>query len=159
MLSGSLVLIAFGATFVPGDLDVTPALDEANLEAMASLADDVQAIPLHDPEWSKCHPVEWHYTWQPRPATVENLDHLLVTDVGLVAIVPSLCGTFEELVPGSSRLQVGGHSIRVADPRSVLDRLDGRNRPKDLVRRQQVDKIRIAVEAGFAALVGLDHLV
>jgi hypothetical protein len=159
VLSGSLVLIAYGATFIPNDLDITPALDEANLEAIADLAVDLHAIPLHDPEWSKCPPLEWHYRWQPRPATAENLDHLLVTDVGLLDFVPRLCGTYEELVPGSSRLEVGGHSIRVADPMTVLDRLDGRSRPKDLARRQQVDQIRTDVEAAVASLVGLDHLV
>jgi hypothetical protein len=159
VLSGSLVLIAYGATFVAGDLDITPALDEENLEAIAALAGDVHAIPLHDPEWSKCPPLEWHYAWQPRPATVENLDHLLVTDVGLLDIVPTLCGTCEELVPGSSRLEVGGQSIRVADPRTVLGRLDGRSRPKDLVRRRQVDQMRTAVDTGVATLGGLDHLI
>jgi hypothetical protein len=159
VLSGSLVLVAYGATLVPGDLDVTPALDEGNLEAIADLAADVDAIPLHDPEWSKCPPIEWHYAWEPRPATVENLDHLLVTDVGLLDIVPRLCGTYEELVPGSRQLEVGGHSIRVADPRTVLDRLDGRSRPKDVARQRQIDQIRTIVEAGAATLVGLDHLV
>lgn len=159
VLSGSLVLIAYGATFVPGDLDITPALDEENLEAIAGLAADVRAIPLHDPEWSKCPPIEWHHTWQPRPATVENLDHLLVTDVGLLDVVPRLCGTYEELAPGSTPLEVGGHVVFVADPRTVLDRLDGRSRPKDLVRRRQVDQIRTAVETGAATLVGLNRLV
>ena len=79
VLSGSLVLVAYEATFVPGDLDITPALDEANLESIADLAANVDAIPFHNPGWSKCPPIEWHYTWQRRPATGENLDHLLVT--------------------------------------------------------------------------------
>lgn len=159
VLSGSLVLIAYGATFFPGDLDFTPALDEANREAIADLAADVDAIPLHDPGWSKCPPIEWHDTWQPRPATVENLDHLLVTDVGLLDIVLRMCGTYEELAPDSAPIEVGGHIVFVADPRTVLDRLDGRSRPKDVVRRQQVDQIRAAVETGAATLVGLHHLV
>lgn len=159
VLTGSLVLIAHGATFVPGDLDITPALDEVNLEAIADLAADVNAIPLHDPLWSKCPPIEWHYKWQARPATVENLDHLMVTDVGLLDIVPTLCGTYEELAPGATPLKVGGHNIRVADPRTVLGRLDGRGRPKDLIRQSQIDRIRADVEAGAPTLVGLGHLV
>ena len=93
------------------------------------------------------------------PATVENLDHLLVTDVGLLDIVQRLCGTYEELVPGSTRLEVGGHVVFVPDPKTVLDRLDGRERPKDLIRRQQVDQVRAVVETGAATLVGLNHLV
>ena len=159
VLTGSLVLIAHGATFVPGDLDITPALDEANLDAIADLAADVNAVPLHDPQWSKSPPIEWHYKWQPRPATVENLDHLMVTDVGLLDIVPALCGTYEELAPGAASLEVGGHNIRVVDPRTVLDRLDGRSRPKDLIRQRQIDQIRTDVEAGATTLVRLDHLV
>lgn len=159
VLTGSWVLIAYGATFVPGDLDITPALGEANLEAIADLATDVNAIPFHDPEWSKCPPIEWHYKWQSRPATINSLDYLLVTDVGLLDIVPELCGTYEELAPDSRQLEYGGHRIRIADPRTVLDRLDGRTRPKDLVRQRQIDQIRTDIEAGATTFVGLDHLI
>ena len=159
VLTGSLVLISYGARLEPGDLDITPSLEPENLEAIAELATELQAIPLHEPTWPQCPPLEWHYEWVPIPPTVENLDHLLVTSVGRLDIVPELCGSYDELAPGASPMIVGGHEVLVADPRSVLDRLMGRNRAKDQARQQQVDSVRAAVEAGTASLSGLDHIL
>jgi len=153
------VLIAYGARFSPGDLDITPALDEENLQAFSDVALELEAIPFHEPAWSKCPPLEWHYEWSARPATVENLDHLLVTTVGRIDFVPRLCGTYDELVPGAVPLEVGGHQVLVADPTSVLDRLSGRQRAKDERRQEEVEKVRKAVESGTARLTGLDHLI
>lgn len=47
VLTGSIVLVAYGADFTPNDLDVTPALDEANLRRLGVLLDDLGAIPAH----------------------------------------------------------------------------------------------------------------
>lgn len=158
-MTGSLVLAAHGARLVPGDLDITPALDPNNLDALAEVASEVEAIPLHDPDWPKCPPLDWHYRWSPRPANEENLDHLLVTTVGRLDFVPRLCGTYEELTPNSHSLDVGGFEVLVADPMSVLDRLKGRNRSKDIHRQSEIERIRNAIESGTAELTGLDHLI
>lgn len=45
-MTGSLVLAAYGARLIPGDLDITPALDPDNLEAIATVLSEVEAIPL-----------------------------------------------------------------------------------------------------------------
>lgn len=137
LMTGSLVLAAYGARLVPGDLDITPALDPDNLEALTRVAVEVEAIPFHDPDWPLCPPLPWHYQWSPQPATEQNLDSLLVTTVGRLDYVPRLCGTYDELVSGATPLDVGGMEVLVADPVSVLDRLRGRSRPKDLNRRTE----------------------
>ncbi|MDH3191036.1 MAG: hypothetical protein OEM39_10470 [Acidimicrobiia bacterium] len=158
VMTGSLVLAAYGARLIPGDLDITPALDPGNLEAIATVVSEVEAIPLHDPDWPKCPPLDWHYRWSPRPASVENLDHLMVTTVGRLDVVPRLCGTYEELAPNAVSLDVGGLEVFVADPTSVLDRLEGRTRSKDRDRQSEIQRVRDAVESGTLKLAGLDHL-
>ena len=159
VMTGSVVLAAYGARIEPGDLDITPAIDDANLEALSRVAVEVEAIPMHDPGWSKCPPLDWHFTWSPHPASVENLDHLLVTTIGMLDFVPSLCGTYDELAPGAKRLSVGGTEVLVADPTTVIDRLEGRGRPKDLRRQSEYERVREALGDGAVELVGLDHLV
>jgi hypothetical protein len=159
VMTGSLVMIAYGARFTPGDLDITPALDDDNRKAFSSVAEELEAIPLHVPGSPQCPPLEWHYEWSPRPSTTENLDYLYVTTVGQIDFVPSLCGTYEDLLPHAASLDVGGHEVWVADPRSVLDRLEGRNRRKDQARRSEVERVRNAVEGGTAELTGLGHLL
>lgn len=69
VLTGSLVLVAYGAKLVPNDIDVTPALDDDNLAAIARLAVELDAVPAHAPDWRGCPPLEWHYQWRPEPAT------------------------------------------------------------------------------------------
>lgn len=158
IMTGSLVLVAYGAQIDPGDLDITPALDADNLEALSRVAVEVEAIPMHDPDWSKCPSLDWHFTWSPHPATVENLDHLLVTTIGMLDFVPRLCGTYDELAPGADRLAIDGKEVLIADPTTVLDRLTDRGRPKDLRRQSEYERVLGAVESGTNQLVGLNHL-
>jgi hypothetical protein len=159
VMTGSMALVAYGAKLDPGDLDVTPGLDPNNLEALSHVAWEVEAIPWHGPDWAEGTPLDWHYRWSPWPATMENLDHLLVTTVGRLDFVPRLCRTYEDLAPSSARLDVRDVEVLVADPLSALGRLEGRNRHKDLDRRFEIERVRTAVESGDARLTGLDHLI
>jgi hypothetical protein len=159
VLTGSLVLAAYGARIVPGDLDITPDLHPDNVEALARVAAEVDAIPFHDPDWPRCPPLESHYEWSPIPATIDNLDHLMVTTVGMLDFVPRLCGTYRDLRPGAMSLEVGGTQVLVADPATVLERLRGRTRRKDVDRRAEIDRLERAINAGTAQLTGLDHLI
>lgn len=153
------MLIAYGARFEPGDLDITPALDDANLRALSNVAAELGGVPAHVSEWRECPPLTWHSAWTPEPATVANLDHLLVTAAGMLDYVPSLCGLYEDLVDSASPLQVSRHSVLVADLASVLDRIDGGPRQKELVRMKEIEELRRAVERGTQRLTGLDHLI
>ena len=157
-MTGSLVLAAYGGRITPGDLDITPALDSDNLAAIANVMSELDAIPMHDPNWPNCPPLDWHFRWSPKPPSLENLDHLMITTVGALDVVPRLCGTFEALAPSAVNLDVGGLEVLVADPASVLDRLEVRTRKKDLERRPEIERIRKAVESGTLEMVGLDHL-
>lgn len=159
VLTGSLVLVAYGAKLVPNDIDVTPALDDDNLAAIARLAVELDAVPAHAPDWRGCPPLEWHYQWRPEPATKANLDHLLVTTVGMVDVVPELCGTYDLLVRCTTPLQVGPHQVLVADPRTVIERISGSTRPKDRTRSREIERLRAGIEQGTQRLTGLDHLL
>lgn len=147
VMAGSIVLLAYGVRLEPGDLDVVPALDEPNLKAVSSLLASLDAVPRHFPDWPECPPLEWHSTWRPEPATEANLDYLFVTAAGPVDIVPTLCGTYEELVTGARAVSVAGRRVLLAHPEAVLQRLDGRRR-KDVVREREVSALREVVAKG-----------
>jgi hypothetical protein len=159
VLTGSLVLAAYGARLTPNDIDVTPALDDDNLAAVARLAAELEAVPAHAPDWPDCPPLEWHHHWRPWPATTANLDHLFVTTAGMVDIVPELCGTYDELVSRATPLQIGPHQVLVADPGSVLDRISQLARPKDLSRAEEIARLRDEIEQGVQHMSGLEHLL
>ncbi|MEO1057558.1 MAG: hypothetical protein AAFY28_11645, partial [Actinomycetota bacterium] len=160
VLTGSLVLVAHGADFAPGDIDVTPALDEDNLLAISQLLDELDAIPAHRPEWAACPPVDWHHAWSPQPATVDNLDHLFVTTTGMIDIVPSLCGSYDDLVGSATPIEVDGSEVLVADPLTVLARMeDAGRRSKDRARGQEIERVRNALARGDDTLRGLEHLI
>ncbi len=159
VLAGSLVLVAHGADFTPGDIDIVPALDENNLLAVAQLLNDVDAIPAHRPEWKACPPLEWHRTWSPQPATIDNLDHLFVTTIGMIDIVPRLCGTYDDLVQHAIPLDVNGSEVLVADPLTMLARMEAAGRrSKDQSRSLAIEQVRNALTRGEHTLRGLDHL-
>lgn len=147
VLAGSTVLRAYGARIELGDLDIVPALDPHNLEAISACLDDLDAVPAHFVDWERCEPLDWHATWRPRPATVENLDHLYVTAAGMVDIVPRLCGTFDELQDGATEVRAMGTSVLLADPASVLARISGRRR-KDVSRASEIAELRRRLDAG-----------
>lgn len=134
VLTGSTVLVAYGAELVPNDLDVTPALDEANLARLAGLLARLGAVPAYEPSWKRGPSLEACRAWRPEPATEQHLDHLFVTRLGMVDVPPRLCGTYDELIQEAATVEVAGVPVRVCDPDQVLVRLKGRTRTKDLQR-------------------------
>ena len=148
VLTGSCVLAAYGAELNPNDVDVTPALDPANLARIAAMLDDLGARPAYLPNWPESPTLEACAAWTPARPTEEHLDHLYVTSLGMIDIVPRLCGTYHDLLPTATTTRVAGHPVRVCDPAEVLARLEGRSRPKDLLRRLQYAEVAAAVRNG-----------
>jgi hypothetical protein len=134
VLSGSVVLVAYGADLSPGDLDVVPATDPDNLHRLAAVLGALGAVPAYLPGWADGPTLAACRAWRPMPATVENLDHLFVTPLGMLDVPPTLTGTFAELRPGATRVDVAGTAVWLCDPQEVLRRIDGRGRAKDLRR-------------------------
>lgn len=143
VLAGSVVLTAYGARLVPGDLDVVPCPASDNLARVADLLDHLGAIPSHASGWTyTLTPAECR-RWRPLPAIEDNLDHQFVTSFGLLDIVPRLTGTFDELVAGASPFAPWGIEVLVAAPPLVVERMS------EAKRRSRGDAIT-AVLAAFA---------
>jgi hypothetical protein len=115
VLTGSFVLAACDERIVPRDVDVTPALDEENLVRLS------RAMAALRPKDAR----ENGPTLRPA-ATETDLDLLFLTDLGLVDIVPRMCGLYTELLAGAATVDVAGIPLSVCDPSQVLRRLEGR---------------------------------
>jgi hypothetical protein len=92
-----------------------------------------------------------------QPATEQNLDHLLVTRLGMVDLPPRLCGTYDELVGRTTPVEIGGVPVRVCALVEVLGRLQGRTRAKDVARARRYRELRgatVAEPAGLPWLIG-----
>jgi hypothetical protein len=113
ILSGSAVLVLYGADLTPNDLDVVPSLDPDNLRRLADLLVHLEAVPAYLPSWSATLSLDQCRTWTPRPPTAAQLDHLFVTRLGMVDVPPTLTGTYVELKPKGEPSPVG----RSAGPR------------------------------------------
>ncbi|RAS64791.1 hypothetical protein C8D87_105284 [Lentzea atacamensis] len=148
VLSGSAVLALYGADLRPNDLDVVPSPDPGNLRRLADLLVELEAVPAHEPSWSKALTRQECLQWRPDPPTAEQLDHLFVTRLGMVDVTPKLTGTYAELRPDASSVQVEGVPVRVCSPEEVLRRLPDAPRPKDVERAEQYVIVRDAVRRG-----------
>jgi hypothetical protein len=105
VVTGSGAAMLHGAELVPGDLDVTPALDRENLERLAALLGAIGARP--DPEafghwgedgrWVRREPTAEELVARADPADPDSFDHLYESDHGAFDVVPSLAGTYEDL--------------------------------------------------------------
>lgn len=131
VLTGSTVLAIYGAELIPNDLDVTPSLDLDNLQRLSAVLYDIDAVPAFIPQWRDGLSLAECQAWTPHPVTVRNLDHLFVTRLGMVDVPPRLCGTYDDLIKGATRVDVGGVPIAVCALSEVLTRLHGRARAKD----------------------------
>jgi hypothetical protein len=105
VVTGSGAAMLHGVELVPGDLDVTPALDHENLERLAGLLEAIRAQP--DPEafghwgedgrWVRREPTPEELVAKPDPADPDSFDHLYESDHGAFDVVPRLAGTYDEL--------------------------------------------------------------
>ncbi len=146
VMSGSTVLAVYGVDLEPNDLDVVPSPDPANLRRLADLLLELEAVPAHDPSWRSGLTVEQCRAWRPEPLTLEQLDHLFVTRLGMVDVPPKLTGTYARLKEGASSLGLAGAPVWVCDPHEVLDRVPDPPRPKDLARREAYAALRARLE-------------
>lgn len=142
VLSGSMVMAVHGADVTPNDLDVVPAPDPANLRRLAALLEDLAAVPAHFPEWADGMSLRECHDWSPEPPTLERLDHLFVTRLGMLDVPPSLTGTYEQLRPGASRMELAGVPVWVCDPEEVLRRIPDPPRAKDVRRAATYAAVR-----------------
>ncbi len=135
LLAGSYVLTLHGADLDPNDLDVVVRRDPANLARLARCLDHLDATPAWYGEGNPwIASLDACRAWRPEPATIEHLDHLFVTRLGMLDVPFEFLPPYEDLLDGATQIPIGGVPVTVCDPRRVLRALEARDRKKDRAR-------------------------
>lgn len=164
VVTGSAAAMLHGVRLVPGDLDITPALDDVNLTRLAQVLESVEA--RQDPRapfghWEHGDDGEQHWvetaatpeavaaraSWSPDPTDPTSFDHLLQSKHGALDVVPEVSGTYDELIARAVHLDVDGVSIWVESVDDLLATLTVPRRAKD---RERVELLR-ATQRGVRA--------
>ena len=162
VVTGSAAAMLHGVVLVPGDLDITPALDAENLARLASVLDLIDArqdlsAPLGRWERGDDGEQRWVETpstpeaiaarenWMPDPSDPASFDHLLVSKHGALDVVPKLSGTYDDLIARAVALDIEGHRVWVESIDDLLATLTIPRRAKD---RDRVEQLRVVQRAG-----------
>lgn len=130
VLTGSLAAQLWGVAESPRDIDLAPALDAANLERLAGVLEGWGARPIYNPGWKAAPDLAAIASWRPRPATAEQLDHLMATPLGLIDVVPRVSGTHESLAARATEVAAFGAVVRAAHPEDLRATLRPDRRPR-----------------------------
>ncbi len=148
VVTGSTAALLLGVELTPGDLDITPALDVANLTRLAAALASIEARPDQDgpfgdwrigPDgerhWVQREPQpgerERRMAWAPDPEEPSTFDELLETRLGALDLVPEISGRYDELAPRAERVEAFGQLIAVASIADQLATLTVARRAKD----------------------------
>jgi hypothetical protein len=164
VVTGSAAAMLHGARLVPGDLDITPALDVDNLTRLAHVIESVEA--RQDPHapfghWQRGEDGEqrWVETaatpgavaeranWRPEPADPASFDHLLQSIHGALDVVPAVSGSYDDLIRRAVCLETNGVSVWVESIEDLLATLTVPRRARD---RERVEELR-AIQRGRSA--------
>jgi hypothetical protein len=151
VITGSTAALLRGVDIRPGDLDITPALDRANLVRLAAALQELNARP--DPDgpfgdwqdqpdgerrWIVRDPRpgerESRARWRPDPADPRSFDHLLETRHGALDVVPEVSGTYADLVSRATAVDAFGGTVWVEAIADLLDTLTVPRRGRDAER-------------------------
>lgn len=152
LLAGSVAAMLHGVELgrEPGDLDVIPATDRANLERLARVIDELEASITDLGEWTTTEAGEQKWmqrdataeelaAWRPDPENLATFDDLMHTRLGNFDVVPRIAGTYDELLPRTTLIRAFGRTVRIASITDLLERLTVPRRAKD---RGRVDQLR-----------------
>jgi hypothetical protein len=162
VVTGSAAAMLHGVSLVPGDLDITPALDVANLTRLAGVLDSIEA--RQDPRapfghWERGDDGEQHWvqtartpdavaersSWRPNPADPASFDHLLQSRHGALDVVPEVSGTYDDLIARAVPLDLDGLRVWVESISDLLGTLTVPRRIKD---GDRVEQLRALQRAG-----------
>lgn len=148
VITGSVAAQAQGVKLEPGDLDVVPSLEPANLAKLVAVLLAIEARPQGFGSWSTDASGErkWIATevtpelragWKPDVSDLTSLDHLYFTRHGDLDVVPELTGRYDDLKARAVVITVHGHEVLVAGIEDVLGGMtkDGKPRRKKDERR------------------------
>jgi hypothetical protein len=159
VVTGSAAAMLHGVDLVPGDLDVTPALDEENLGRLAEVLHairarqapegafgDWQLLPDGEQKWVERDPtpedVAARAAWQPDPANPASFDHLLESNLGAIDVVPEVSGTYDELRPRAVELAAFGERVWVESIEDLLATITIPRREKDADRVRRLRELQ-----------------
>ena len=147
---GSAGAALLGAHLEPGDLDICPALDRANLVRLARVLESVGARPrVGVPGWVT---EEEAASWRPTP-DVLAVDLLYETRLGDLDVMPSVLGPegrgemdFEMLSTDATTVDLDGLAIPVAPLAMLLASKLGARRPKDVRARAELERLAADID-------------
>jgi hypothetical protein len=153
VVTGSVAALLYGVELEPGDLDITPALDQDNLQILASILDEIEATPESFGHWETKPDGEKRWveeevtaealaSWQPDLRDISTFDHLFFTCLGNFDVVPEVAGDYEALQQGAVRMKALGYEVWVAHVDDVLAKLTVPRREKDVSRVQELRRIQ-----------------
>ena len=154
ILVGSVAAAAYGIDVDPGDFDVVPDLDAANLDRLILALRDLEAA-AYGPfgSWNLTDTGRWKWVarptpdeelaeWSPDARDVDSLDHLFVTRLGNFDVMPRIAGRYETLRPRAVRRDWHGCDLHVACVDDLLAALTVADRAKDRRRVAALQEIR-----------------
>lgn len=157
VLSGSVAAAAYGVDLEPGDLDIVPDTGTGNLRRVVDALENLEARP-HGPfgDWTVQDSGEWKWiprptseaelaSWKPDPEDVRSLDHLYLTRLGNLDVVPEITGTYEHLSRRCRALPLHGFVVQVAHVDELLARLTVPRRDKDATRVAKLRRIQASL--------------
>lgn len=153
VVTGSAVALLYGVELVPGDLDITPALDRENLRILAALLEQIEATPESLGHWETKPDGEKKWVeeettaealagWQPDLQDISTFDHLFFTRLGNFDVVPEIAGDYEVLRQGAVRKNAFGYEVWIAHVDDVLAKLTVPRREKDVARVQELRRVQ-----------------
>lgn len=147
VLIGSVALSAWGVDIgTPGDLDIVPRDNPGNLARLKAVLEAWRARswPITgewvmdesgERDWANLAPTDPHFGTHlpdPDPVDITTFDSMYETIHGDFDIVPLISGTYQDLAPRSSRMNVSGvPNIQVISIADLLIRLTVPRRDKD----------------------------
>jgi hypothetical protein len=154
VITGSVAAQLHGIEVEPGDLDIVPATDTANLERLVRVLSVLEARPAGPfGEWTTLTNGEMKWiarptteeeirAWMPRVDDVSSLDHCYRSRFGNFDVVPRVTGTYEVLMRRAVQIPAFGHTPWVAHIDELLARLTVPRRDKDAVRVAQLREVQ-----------------
>ena len=159
VLVGSVAAQLHGATVDPGDLDVVPSTDHANLDRLGAVLGAIEGWPAETyGHWESRPDDEWAWVadeptdarraawarWSADPGDPGTFDHLFTSLHGNFDVVPLIAGTFDELRPRAQTVHRAGLTVQVAHVADLLAKLTAPRRAKDVGRVRELRAIQRA---------------
>lgn len=143
VLFGTVGLLVYGALVETGDLDICPALNQANLKRLGYLLDELGA-------WSHVISTQGGKGWLTEPLEVATFDYRFTTLYGELDVVPYPYGphgkadrfSYEQLQKRAITRTVFGVPVLVAGFNDLVASKLSARRAKDLRLLPEIERLR-----------------